>query len=93
MDKLKAVDPGKSTGFDGLNPYVLYSLAYIVGTPLKIQFSKYLREGVVPLQWLEACIMATHKKGLKSAVGNCHVASFTSVVCEMIETIIRHLPI
>ena len=89
MDKLNAMNPGKSTGVDRLHPYFLCSLADILCTPLKILFNKSLREGVVPSQWLEACITAIHKKGLMSAVGNCHPVSITSVVCKMMESIIH----
>ena len=43
----------------------------------------------MPSQWLEACITTIHKKGLKSAVGNYRPVSITSVVCKMMESIIR----
>ena len=89
MNKLNALNPGKSAGPDGLHPYLLYSLADMLCTPLKIIFNKSLREGVVPSQWVEACITAIHKKGLKSAVGNYRPVSITSVVCKMMESIIR----
>ena len=89
MDNLNALNPGKSTGLDRLHPYFLCSLADILCTPLKILFNKSLRERVVPSQWLEACITAIHKKGLKSAVGNYRLVSITSVVCKMMESIIR----
>ena len=89
MDKLNTLNPGKSTGLDGLHPYFLYSLADILCSPLKILFTKSLKEGVVPSQWLEACIIAIHKKGLKSAVVNYRPVSITSVVCKMMESVIR----
>ena len=80
MDKLNALNPGKSTGLDRL--HFLCCLADILCTPLKILFYKSLREGVVPSQWLEACITAIHKKGLKSAVGNYRPVSITYVVMQ-----------
>ena len=87
--KLNSLNPGKSTGPDGWHPYFLYSLADILCTPLKILFNKSLREGIVPSQWLEGCITAIHKKGLKSAVGNYRPVSITSVICKMMESIVR----
>ena len=69
MDKLNALNPGKSTGLDGLHPYFLYSLGDILCTPLKILFTESLREEVVLSHWLEACIMAIHKKGLRVHLG------------------------
>ena len=102
MDKLNALNLRKSTGLDGLHPYFLsifsihifypyfpYSLADILCSSLKILFVKSLREGVVSSQWLEACIMAIHKKGLWSAVGNYRPVSITSVVCKMMGIVIR----
>ena len=85
MNKLNALNPGKSLGLDGLHPYFLYSLADILCSPLKILFTKSLSEGVVSSQWLEACIMAIHKKGLNSAVGNYR----PNIVCKMMESLIR----
>ena len=89
MEKLNSLNPGKSTGPDGWHPYFLYSLADILCIPLKNLFNKSLREGIVPSQWLEACITAIHKKGLKSAVGNYRPVSRTSVICKMMESIVR----
>ena len=48
MDKLNALDVGEATGLDGLHPYFLYSLVDVLCSPLKILFTKSLREGVVP---------------------------------------------
>ena len=62
MVKLNSLNPGKSTGLDEWHPYFLYSLADILCIPLKMLFNKSLREGIVPSQWLEACITAIHKK-------------------------------
>ena len=70
MDKLNALNPGKSTGLNGLHPYFLYSLADILCSPLNILFTKSVRKGIIPSQWVETFITAIHKKGLKSAVGN-----------------------
>ena len=90
MDKSNPLNPGKSTGLDGLHPYFLCSLADILCSPLKILFTKSLREGVVLSQWLEACIMAIHKKGLMSVVMNYHPVSITSVICKMMESVIHN---
>ena len=87
--KLRALNPGKSTGPDGWYPYFLSSIADILSTPLKILFNKSLCEGIVPIQWVESCITVIHKKGLKSVIGNYRPISTTSVICEMVESIIR----
>ena len=61
MNKLKSLNPGKSTGPDGSHPYLLLCLADELYVPLRILYNKSLIEGVVPSQWLEACITAIHK--------------------------------
>ena len=63
MDKLNALS------LDGLHPYFLYSLADNNMHSAKILFTESLREGVVLSHWLEACIMAIHKKGLRVHLG------------------------
>ena len=87
MKKLNSLDPGKSMGLDGGHPYVLYFLRYVLCAPLRILY-KSLKEGVVATQWLEACIMAIHKKGPKNLASNYRPVSITSVICKMMEYII-----
>ena len=84
---LRSLNPGKSTGPDGWHPYFLSSLADILSTPLTILFNKSLCEGIVPIQWVEPCITAIHR--LKSVIGNYRPVSITSVICKMMESIIR----
>ena len=65
MNKLKSLNPGKSTGPDGWHPYLLLCLADELYVPLRILYNKSLIEGVVPSQWLEVCITAIHTKGTR----------------------------
>ena len=89
INKLKSLDPGKSTGPDGWHPYLLQSLADSLCTPLRILFNKSLCEGIVPSQWLEAYITAIFKKGQKSVISNYRPVSITTVICKIMESIIR----
>lgn len=89
MEKLNSLNPAKSKGLDGWHPYFLYSLADILATPLTILYNKSLTEGILPPQWLEACITPIHKKGRKNVVANYRPVSITSVLCKMMESIIR----
>ena len=89
INKLRSLNPGKSTGPDGWHPYLLQSLADSLCTPLRVLFNKSLSEGTVPSQWLEAYITPIYKKGLKSVIGNYRPVSITSVICKMMKSIIR----
>ena len=40
-------------------------------------------------QWIEACITAIHKKGPKNLSQNYRPASITSIICKLMESIIR----
>ena len=43
----------------------------------------------MPTQWLEACITAIHKKGLKNLFENYRPVSITSIICKLMESIVR----
>ena len=64
LEKLLALKHDKTPGPDGWHPFFLKSLAKCIHIPLAVLFQKSLDEGVVPNQWLEACVTAIHKNGL-----------------------------
>ena len=70
------------------HPCLLKEISDLIDT-LSMLFQKSLNEGVLPLQWLEACITAVYKKGLKDIVGNYRPVSLTSVICKVMESIVR----
>ena len=48
-----------------------------------------LQEGIVPLEWKEANIIPLFKKGLINKSVNYRTVSLTSVICKLLESIIR----
>ena len=48
-----------------------------------------LLEGIVPSEWKEANITPLFKKGLRNMAENYRPVSLTSVVCKLLETLIR----
>ena len=88
-NKLININSGKSPGPDGWHPCLLKEISDLIDTPLSMLFQKSLKEGVLPLQWLEASITAIYKKGLKDIVGNYRPVSLTSVIYKVMETIVR----
>ena len=48
-----------------------------------------LQEGIVPFEWKEANIIPLFKKGSRNKSVNYRPVSLTSVICKLLETIIR----
>ena len=48
-----------------------------------------LQEGIVPLEWKEANIIPLFKKGSRNKSVNYSPVSLTSVICKLLEAIIR----
>ena len=57
--------------------------------PLAHVFKMSLQEGIVPLEWKEANIIPLFKKGSRNKSVNYRPVSLTSVICKLLETIIR----
>ena len=52
-------------------------------------FNTSLQEGIVPLEWKEANIIPLFKKGSRNKSVTYRPVSLTSVICKLLETIIR----
>ena len=89
LKKLQDLNPGKTPGPDGWHPVLLKSIADLIAQPLSILFQKSLDEGVLPMDWLKACVTSIHKKGAKNLPDNYRPVSITSVICKLMESIVR----
>ena len=58
-------------------------------TPLAHVFNMSLQEGIVPLEWKEAKIISLITKGSRNKSVIYRPVSLTSVICKVLETIIR----
>ena len=63
LNKLNNLDPGKLPGPDNWHPYFPKELSEELSHPLSILYNKSIKEGILPSQWLEACITTIYKKG------------------------------
>ena len=88
-EKLANLNPAKSPGPDGLHPRVLKEVAEEIAVPLTMIFNKSLQEGVVPEEWKIANVTAIFKKGNVTSPGNYRPVSLTSIICKLLESIIR----
>ena len=52
-------------------------------------FNMSVQEGIVPFEWKEANIIPLFKKGSRNKSVNYRPVSLTSVICKLLETIIR----
>ena len=89
LKKLRELNPGKTPGLDKWHPLFLKNLADILALPLSLLFQKSLDEGYLPEDWLKACVTAIHKKGEKNLPGNYRPVSMTSVICKLMESIVK----
>ena len=88
-DKMDALNPGKACGPDKIRAKSLKELSAELSLPLCIIFNKCLAEGVVPHDWKLSNVTAIFKKGDKTDGGNYRPISLTSLVCRLLESILR----
>ena len=88
FDKLNSLKPGKSPGPDGWPSIVLKRLATQLCVPFVILFTKSLRSGLLPQDWKTGYIVPIFRKGSQIKVNNYYPVCLTSVVIELLKSII-----
>ena len=76
-------------GIDNYTPFFLKQILAHIANPLTQVFNISLREGVVPSDWKTALITPIFKKGDPQKPSQYRPVSLTSVVCKILERIIR----
>jgi ribonucleases P/MRP protein subunit RPP40 len=88
-NKLENLNVSKCPGLDELHPKLLFELRKIIAKPLSVLYNSSLRSGVVPNEWKEAGVTPLFKKGKKSDAQNYRPVSLTSLVCKIMESILK----
>ena len=87
--KLRNLKLNKAAGMDGIHTNILKALSEEMSLPLCMIFKKSLDQGVVPFDWRAANVVPLYKKGSKNIPSNYRPVSLTSVVCKILESIIK----
>jgi hypothetical protein len=87
---LKNLKPNKSSGPDEIHPKLLKEAGDHIISPLLIIFQESLQQGAIPEDWRMANVTPIFKKGSRKTPGNYRPVSLTSVVCKMLESIVRN---
>ena len=72
-----------------MHPRILHEIRSVIVTPLTLMFQTSVRTGVLPAAWKKANITAIHKTGSKHVAGIYRPVSLTSIICKVMESIVR----
>jgi hypothetical protein len=89
VEQLKRLKIDKSPGNDELHPKFLHEVREEIGETLAQIFNKSIQSGDVPQEWRDALIVPLFKKGNRSEPSNYRPVSLTSVVCKIMERIVK----
>ena len=88
-EKIQSLKPASAPGPDKICTRVLQETADILCVPLEIVFTRSMEEGLVPEDWRKANVTPIFKFGSKMSPGNYRPVSLTSIICKIMESIIR----
>ena len=86
---LRILKVDKSPGPDQMQPKYLSLIAPTIAKPLAKIFQKSIEDRALPRAWKRARVSAIYKKGKKSHPGNYRPVSLTSIICKVMESLVR----
>ena len=87
--KKKLLNPYKSPGADNLHPRIFKDLSVSLSLPLSILYTESFKQQKLPQYWKDAMITPLYKKDEKCLASNYRPISLTSIICKIIESIIK----
>ena len=87
--ELLSLNVNKASGPDDVHPRILLELADELSAPLALLFQKTLRDGIIPSDWKKATVSPIYKKGQKNKAENYRPISLTSIVCKIMEKLLK----
>ena len=89
INAVKGMNPNKSAGPDGIHSRILKEGIDFISEALYIIFKRSLDYAEIPEDWKCGHVVPLFKKGSKNSVNNYRPVSITSVVCKLLEKIIK----
>ena len=88
LDIIKALNPNKSSGWDGASPHMLKICDSSIVTPIQIIFNTCIREGIFPVKWKMSNVCPIHKKDSKNLKENYRPISLLPILGKIFEKIL-----
>ena len=86
---IKQLKNNSAPGPDSLTPFFLKNIVASIANPLCKLYNCFLAEGFIPNEWKVAYIIPIYKKGDPQNPANYRPVSLTSVLCKILERIVR----
>ena len=89
MKKLKSLKISSTAGPDNIQPRILKETQIEITGLQKHMFQLSINEGTLPRDWKDGNITPIYKKGSHANPANYRPISLTSVLCKMLEGLLR----